>query len=57
MPLAIEDIRGLACTLCNECWLVGPGRSFDDAVDALGLHMARTHGTARFSVEVMTDAS
>lgn len=55
MTIALDDIRGLGCTLCEQCWLIDVGRTLDDAIAALSLHMSRTHGTARFDIEIMTD--
>lgn len=54
-PIARDDIRSVACTLCEHCWSVHAGQTLDQAVDALSLHMSRTHGTARFEIEVITD--
>ena len=55
MTFALDDIRGLRCTLSEQCWLIAVGRTPDDAIAALSLHMSRTHGTARFDIEIMTD--
>lgn len=53
--IALDDIRGFGCTLCSECWLIDANRTLDQAIAALSLHMSRTHGTARFEIEIMTD--
>lgn len=55
MTIALDEIRGLACTLCEECWLIAADRTLDDALAALSLHMSRAHRTARFDIEIMTD--
>ena len=54
-PIERDDIRAVACTLCEHCWTVRDGQALDQAVDALSLHMSRTHGTARFEIEVITE--
>ncbi len=54
-PITPDDIRAVACTLCDQCWTVHAGQTLDEAVDALSLHMSRTHGTARFEIEVITE--
>ena len=27
MTIALDEIRGLACTLCEECWLIAADRT------------------------------
>ncbi len=54
-PITPDDIRAVACTLWEQCWSVHAGQTLDQAVGALSLHMSRTHGTARFEIEVITD--
>ncbi|MCT2222561.1 hypothetical protein [Microbacterium paraoxydans] len=54
-PIARDDIRAVDCTLCELCWSVRAGQTLDQAVDGLSLHMSRTHGIARFEIEVVTD--
>lgn len=54
-PIGRDDIRAVACTLCEHCWSVHAGQTLDQAVDALPLHMSRTHATARFEIEILTD--
>lgn len=54
-PIGRDDIRAVACTLCENCWSVHAGQTLNQAVDALSLHMSRTHATARFEIEIITD--
>ena len=44
MTIALDDIRGLGCTLCEQCWLIDVGRTLDDAIAARSLRMPYARG-------------